>query len=125
MPRPRTPLALAITSGQARKNPQRFRTRREPPTTELGQPPAWMDAPRRAAWATFARELPWLRESDRALLEIACTLRARMTAGEVLSVNALALLRQCLGQMGATPADRTKVVIPAEPEADPADEYFQ
>ena len=125
MPTPRTPLAKAIASGQTRKNPKRFATRSEPPTSPLAPPPPWMDAQQRAAWSLFASELPWLCASDRALLEIACTIRARLAAGDEVGLNALSLLRQCLGAMGATPADRSKVSMPAEPGDDPAAEYFQ
>jgi hypothetical protein len=40
-------------------------------------------------------------------------------------LKAMSLLRQCLGQLGATPADASKVTMPAEKaEADPADKYF-
>jgi hypothetical protein len=47
----------------------------------------------------FRKEIPWLNESHRALMEIASTVRARMTAGDDCGIQAMNLLRQCLGQM--------------------------
>lgn len=40
------------------------------------------------------------------------------------TIQVLNLLRQCLGQLGATPADRGKITIWNGEEADPADEHF-
>ena len=78
----------------------------------------------RAAWDLIRREVPWLMESDRALVEIAASIRARVMAGEEVGVSALNQLRMCMAQMGATPADRSKVAVPDEPEGDPADRFF-
>ena len=78
-----------------------------------------------AAWALFAKEVPWLNASHRGLVEIAATVRGRLMAGEDVGVQALNLLRQALGQMGATPADASKAsAIPNESEEDPAEGYF-
>jgi hypothetical protein len=41
--------------------------------------------------------------------------------GQEVGVQALNLLRQCLGQMGATPADATKVTLPNNDEEDEDD----
>ncbi|MFL7901563.1 hypothetical protein ACJ41P_10550 [Azospirillum argentinense] len=77
-----------------------------------------------AVWQQFAHELPWLNGSHRALLEIAVNVRTRLIAGQDVGVQALNLLRQCLGQMGATPADATKVNVPNGDEEDPEDALF-
>lgn len=121
---PRTPAAKARVSGQASKNPQRHKPRKEPATNGLGKPSAWMTADQRAVWAGFVQEIPWLNESHRSLLEIAVTIRARLVAGEEVGVQALNLLRQCLGQMGATPADATKVSTPDGNDEEPEDKFF-
>jgi hypothetical protein len=76
------------------------------------------------AWNTFTEELPWLNRSHRALVSIACDIRGRLIAGEDVGVKAQNLLRQCLGSMGATPADSSKVKMPEEKIDDPADKYF-
>ena len=72
----------------------------------------------------LARLPPWLNKSHRALTEIASTIRARVMTGDDIGVKALSLLRQCLGQMGATPSDASKVIMPDEKVDDPADKYF-
>ncbi len=64
-------------------------------------------------------------ESDRALVEIASYLRARLMASARKSASgAMNQLRMCMAQMGATPADRSKVAVPDEPDDDPADRFF-
>jgi len=90
-----------------------------------GAPPAWMSEPQREAWEMFASELPWLGYSHRGILEIACIVRARLTTGEDVGIQSLNLLRLCLGQMGATPADSSKVVTARADGTDPADEFFR
>ena len=124
MAMPRTPRAKAAVSGQAAKNPQRFKSRKEPQAPPLGNPPSWMSKEQKAVWAQFALELPWLNGSHRALLEIAVNVRTRLIAGQDVGVQAMNLLRQCLGQMGATPADATKVVLPDGEESDPDEAFF-
>ena len=59
------------------------------------------------------------------LVGIAAVARADLMAGAEFDVRKANLLRQCLGQMGATPADASKIAMPDEdaPE-DPADKYF-
>ncbi len=89
------------------------------------------------AWQTFSDEVPWLNHSHRALVGIASEIRGRLIAGEEVSVNGLNLLRLCLGQMGATPVDSSKITLPEDkddsskitlPEdkddVDPSDKYF-
>ena len=68
--------AKAKMTGADLKNPLRFLNRGDPPTARLGAPSAWMKKDQIAAWEAFQREIPWLAESDRALLEIAVTIRA-------------------------------------------------
>ena len=112
MARPRIPRAKAAVEARDKKNPQRFSNRKEPKSIgDLGDPPEWMGGEQRAAWKVFQREIPWLTESHRGLVEIAAIIRARLAAGEEVGVQALNLLRQCLGQMGATPADASKVSV--------------
>jgi len=127
MANPRVPKAKAAVSGQADKNPQRFRERKEPKSPRLGKPSSWMTPKQAATWEQFARELPWLNESHRALLEIAVTIRCRLvdqTPGNEVGIQALNLLRQCLGQMGATPSDASKVTVPDDGAEDPDEKFF-
>jgi hypothetical protein len=128
MPRPRTPRAKAAITGQDLNHKSRYFGRNEPIVHQpLGEPPAWMNADQSAAWGTIAEEIPWLNGSHRALVEIAAYVRGRLAAGEGVGVQALNLLRQWLGQMGATPADASKAgaVFDKEAVVDPTDEFFQ
>ena len=125
MPRPRTPRAVADATGAADKNPQRFRARSEPKVASLGDYPEWMLCKyERSAWEGFKREMPWLAESDRSVVEIAARLRGRLIKDPDMGVNALAQLRLCLQAMGGTPSDRSKVGAPDEESDDPADQFF-
>ena len=127
MPRPRVPKTKAVATGRVLHDPKRFINRDEPATLPpLGDAPKWFKKPSQIeAWDTFREELPWLNRSHRALIGIACEVRSRLIAGEDVGVKALGLLRQCLGQMGATPADASKVAMPIEKaDDDPADKYF-
>jgi hypothetical protein len=115
---PRTPLSRAQATGRTTKDPARFASRRRVTQARpLGQPPSWLTAEQRKAWALFAAELPWLNGAHRAILELASVLRARLMSGETPGVNALTLYRQTLGQLGGTPADESKIQAPA-PEDD-------
>ncbi len=117
MARPRTPRAKAAVEARDKKDPQRFKNRKEPNSPgDLGDPPEWMGGEQRLAWRTFQREIPWLNASHRGVVEIAATIRARLMSGEECGVQALNLLRQCLGQMGATPSDASKVTLPDDDE---------
>lgn len=126
MARPRTPKAKAAATGQAAVRRKKFEERHEPEVADdLGQPPAWMPEKQQEAWRIIAAEIPWLNSSHRALVEIASYVRGRLMAGEDVGVQALNLLRQCLGQMGATPADASKAgAKPNGEDKDPADQYF-
>ncbi len=121
MPAPRTPAAKADITGAADKNPQRHRDRAEPKGSQLGEPSACLDDYGQQAWEGFKRELPWLMESDRALVEVASSVRGRLLAGEDVGVTALSMLQSILSKMGGSPADRTRVSAPEEEERD---EFF-
>jgi hypothetical protein len=124
MPRPRTPTAKAKVAGRDTVNPGRYKRRKDPAADPLGTPPTWMSHDQRIVWLSFKAELPWLNGSHRALVEIATVVRTRLVAGEDVGVQALNLLRQCLGQMGATPADATKITVPDAGEEDPDEAFF-
>ncbi len=121
---PRKPLAAARLSGAIAKNPQRYRNRTEPIFAEdLGSPPFWLTAPQREAWHDMANRLPWLNRSHRCIVALAAHLQASMQAG-ALGVPGMQLLRQVLGQLGATPVSAGKINWSPE-TADPDDQLFQ
>lgn len=118
MARPRIPSVRAAVEGRDRHDPQRFRNRPAPLFADIGAPPSWMSCSQCAVWDVFTFELPWLNKTHRSLLEVAVTVRARIASGQDVGVQAMNLLRQCLGQMGATPADAGRVAHADEDEAD-------
>jgi len=117
MARPRTPRAKAAVEASDKKNPKRFKDRKEPSANDpLGAPPKWIvdtdTMKARSAWELFRKEIPWLTESHRMLVGMASNIQGRIMAGQDCGVQALNLLRQMLGQMGATPADASKITVP-------------
>ena len=46
-----------------------------------------MGGEQRVAWDLIRPEVPWLMESDRALVEIGASIRARLMAGEEVGVS--------------------------------------
>jgi hypothetical protein len=124
LPRPRTPLAKAKATGQDIIHSTRFRNRKEPESAgPLGPPPAWLKKPAADAWEAFDDELPWLNRSHRCIVGIASVARAELAAG-CADTRMLNLLRQTLGQLGATPADSTKITMPDDNVEDSSDKYF-
>lgn len=117
MAKPRNPLGKAKLEGRDKINAGRFRDRIEPvPTGPLGSPPKWLadtdTCKARSAWLLFQREIPWLTESHRILVGMAATVQGRIMASQEVGVQSLNLLRQMLGQMGATPSDASKITVP-------------
>lgn len=125
MARPRNPLAKAKAEGRDKMNAGRFKNRAEPKANgPLGAPPKWIadtdTIKAKSAWQLFHKELPWLNESHRMLVGMAANIQGRIMAGQEVGVQAMNLLRQMLGQMGATPADATKITV-ADDEEDADD----
>jgi hypothetical protein len=115
--RPPKPTALQVASGRDEQNPGRYRDRKKNEPTglsDVGDPPDYIkDTPEcmaRTAWKTFSIEIPWLTQSDRANLELACKIRGAIIADQEVGVPRMTLLRGLLQSMGATPADKAKIV---------------
>jgi hypothetical protein len=120
MPRPRTPELKARATGAAIIHPGRHKDRKAPKLSRLGNPSKHLTDGGIVAWEGFKRELPWLTEGHRALVEVASNLRGRLIDDEEVGVNALSLLQVCLSKLGATPTDETKLNIGDDgDEADP------
>lgn len=124
MARPRNPLAKAIVTGATVKHPERYRNRGKLGQSALGKAPTWFSAAEVKAWELFRLELPWLEEADRALLEMVAQMRAGMMAGGAMGATKLNLYRLCLAQLGASPADRSKVSMHGSDHEDPGSEFF-
>jgi hypothetical protein len=123
---PKTPLAKALVSGAAAKNPQRYRIAgRDWWPGPVGDPDARMTDAQKDAWRDFTGELPWLNRSHRAVLRLACTLRARIETADEPGVNLLSAYSSVLSKLGATPGDEGKVRQPEVDDDDPAERFFQ
>lgn len=123
MARPRNPLGKAKIEGRDKMNAGRFKDRKEPDAKgPLGAPPKWIEdtdtAKAKSAWLLFDREIPWLNESHRMLVGMAAQVQGSIMAGQEVGVQRMNFLRQILAQMGATPADATKVSVPDEKDDD-------
>ncbi|MGY6251630.1 hypothetical protein ACXIUS_29580 [Bosea thiooxidans] len=128
MARPRTPKAKAKLTGHADKQRTKFEGRNEPDISDdVGEPFDWLNDFAKQAWRDIKAEVPWLNSSHRGFLAIAARIRGRMMDPKDIDVGvqALNLLRQCYGQMGATPADASKAGAKPDGESkDPAEEFF-
>jgi hypothetical protein len=127
MARPRTPPAKAAAIAADVKNPGRHKGRGAPKgVAALGGPSMWLDVYGKRAFQAFKRELPWLEEADRMIVELASMFRGRLLdpEGQGLGLQAGQELRRCLAQLGATPADRSKVTVPDDGEEDPDEAAF-
>lgn len=123
MPRPRKPLTAAKTEGRDKQNKGRYVDRNEYPSDgPLGDPPDYIQnvegCHARSAWRELEADIPWLTRRDRTLVEMACLIRGEIMAGTPPGIQKMNLLRQCLGMMGATPADATKVGAPSGKDDD-------
>ena len=125
MANPRLPASKAAVSGAAIKNPQRHKGRKTPKGVRaVGEPYTAMTDDQKQAWRDFRDELPWLNGSHRALLQLACVLRARLNTDPEMGVNALSAYSSVLSKLAATPVDETKVGSTDEEDEDPEDKFF-
>lgn len=133
MPRPRTPLAEAEATGATEHNPKRFRDRKKAPlpTGPIGEPPAHFDDVDRDLWREVLA-LPAegvLTSADRLLVEVTVKLLRKLRGIDYedgppiapLTGVEMGHLRACLGSMGCTPADRTRVRAGNDGEDKPQD----
>lgn len=124
MPRPRTPKLKLIVSGRDKINPGRYKDRTEPKSPPLGEPSAHLSPSAKKAWKAFQKELPWLKQSHRALVELASHVRAKVFDDPEPTVAHMNLLRMLLSQMGATPVDQSRLDLSADEQDDDPDKFF-
>jgi phage terminase small subunit len=127
-------------NGSFDHDPQRRAAREgEPaPSGPLGDPPVTFTKAQRKAWLELILQAPEnvLTISDRVMVELYCTLVARMRGGdpdperegkikppENLKAAEANLLLNLLGRMGLTPADRSRVHAPST-KKEAADDTF-
>lgn len=114
MPRARKPTAVHELTGALKKNPARFTDRANEPhdNRPLGDPPMHLTAPQIVAWQEIERIAPAgvLCFADRLAVEVtAILLAAFRELGLTLPDPKLRRLESMLGQLGLTPATRSKV----------------
>lgn len=114
MPRPRKPTQLHALSGALDKNPGRFADRANEPQDDrpLGDPPMHLRPEERAAWAELERiSAPGvLCFGDRIIVELTAVHIAMLRGlGAGLPDAKVRRLESLLGQLGLTPAARSKV----------------
>ncbi len=117
MANPRTPFEIAQVTGRTAHDPQRYRERSNPSVEPLG--PATLDLSpcEQQCFEYFRTQFHWLAETDRTLVEMASKLRVLLLANKINASQAN-LLKQCLGLMGGTPSDRSKMPIQKTDEFD-------
>lgn len=120
--RPPLPMAMAIANGAINNHPERFAGRVETDdvldNVPLGMvsPSIMVDPMLAGIWSSFQRELPWLRESDRTVIEIACHCRAALylavAEGRQAEEKTLNLLLRIMSSLGGTPTTVHKILPP-------------
>ena len=125
MGRPRTPTALLELRGSFKHDPKRKSQRiGEPkPSGPLGEAPPSFTPALIEIWLELIELAPTgvLGNADRWITELTCQLMLKFrTVGLIPGVGMtgaeLNLLVSCLGRMGMTPSDRSKVGIPTNKE---------
>ncbi len=139
--RPQISLAVAQAKGAIVHNPERFEGRIDTQANLELVPigpisPDLADDPRLVVvWSSIVREVKWLRESDRQLVEVCCLLREDLLSsvprvrdpveftvkGKMvprLNFEAINMLLRVLSCMGATPTTVGKVFTGAKTDGD-------
>jgi hypothetical protein len=124
--RKRLSLSEAEARGSTALAPGRFAGRQEVRSKPIGAPPKHLSAPVRAAWISITKEVPWLAESDRFIVELCATLRSEFTElGGAMPTARLSMLTKLMMQIGATPQTRSGVkILPEQEDATPTAPYF-
>lgn len=116
--RPRKPTAIHALTGAIEHDPGRFRDRMNEPQDDraLGPAPDSWPAEKRVCWDEIARLAHWLRYPDRLAVELAASLLFLMRVVGVGAMQAgqLARLESALGNLGLSPATRSKINMPRQ-----------
>ena len=121
MARPRTATNLLDARGSFQKNPQRKAERAEEPTDlePLGDPPAGLSEREYEMWSEVVTVMHKgvVYEVDRFAVELAVRLITKMRYRfNDMTAAEMGRLQGVLGQLGMTPADRSKVQVLRKPE---------
>jgi hypothetical protein len=127
MPRPRKPTHLHVV--QNTFNSTRHKDRKGEPVVgePLGDAPPQWRVTEKIIWAEVANAIPAgvATKTDRLIVELTCRLLIEMRAKKLTPALA-SQLRCCLGSLGMTPADRSRVVSSVIANLDdPAERFFR
>jgi phage terminase small subunit len=115
-----------MLAGAFKKDPQRLAARAmEPkPSGPIGDAPEWMDDSERVAWREVIDEAPpgVLTNADRGIVTIVAQLR-KLVAQRMADTKDRALLKACYGELGMTPASRSKVQAKVPDNVKPMNEF--
>ena len=121
MSRPRISTAILEARGAFIHNPGRrvARANEPKPTGQLGRPPKHLASDEKKIWRELARIVPpgVLTNSDRWFVEMTVRLMPCLRQRTV-TASQIGQLLQCLGRMGLTPADRSRVSVVPLPAAE-------
>ena len=125
MARPRTPTKVLDMRGSFKAHPERKAEREGEPEIEepIGDPPKSLKVAEKKLWIEIIEVLPEgvLTAADRWNLEIACRMMYKLRKADA-NAGEIGILQKCLSNMGLTPADRSKVKMPAKKEKGKWDE---
>jgi hypothetical protein len=109
--RPRLVTAKAEVSGAAAHNPGRFADRFSPEDPQpLGDPLPGMGEVEMHHWRELERTMPWLTDSDRTTVRMACLWLARLDVDpESFGTKETVALLRLMSSLGGTPTEISKV----------------
>lgn len=118
MSRARKPTALLELSGTLADHPSRYANRlNEPQLTQgIGNPPNHLSEQEKVVWQELARDIYWLKVSDRLSMEIVCRLTSKMRNDPNFKTMEFSVLTTLLRSLGMTPTDRSRVNAPVSIE---------
>ena len=123
--RPRKPTKVHELSGAYKRNPQR-RPKNEPqPEGKFDpEPPRHLMHLEKECWRQLVAAIPpqVATTADTMLIEQTSILMAMSRIGSVVPMKSSdrGLLLRCLSQLGCTPVDRSKIIVPDAPKGENA-----
>ena len=127
MARPRKPTNVLELKGAFAKNPQRRRTEEPEPEGEIGDPPEGLSEAERACWLEVVdlAHKGTLCRTDRMVVEHLARVLAELRASEeYVKTDLMIRFEMCLGRLGMTPADRSRVSVrKPKRDANPFEEF--
>lgn len=122
MPTPRKPTALREIQGTAHQNKHRQNGDQPIPEQPLAGPPTHLTERQQQIWLEL-RGIMYqgvLGQADAIAMELLCRMVEEMRHNfDSMNAAKLTQLSTLLGRFGMTPSDRTKVVVPRRPKANP------